>query len=113
MGQGGDGEEIVEQNWISVKERLPEMEEYVLVKFHDERNRCRGKSQHVLQLIMFDGYPMWENFDGNYNFGFDIATHWMQLPQPPEDCTLAEIEKLNVPKVDTEMVPMPEIPEMK
>jgi len=76
---------MTKSNWISVKDGLPELGEYVLVKFHNDRNRGRGKSQHVLQLIILDYEKLWENFDGNYNFSFDIATHWQPLPEPPEE----------------------------
>lgn len=73
-------------NWISVKERLPECNcgDYVLVLFKDHKNR-RGRGMCVLELVVWGGNRYWENYDGNEDFGFDSVTHWMPLPAPPEE----------------------------
>lgn len=57
-------------NWISVEERLPSDDEYVLV--HSINGTEIG--------LFFHSYFT----DFNDNAIYDI-THWMPLPEPPED----------------------------
>ena len=56
--------------WISVKERLPETGEFVLVFSNAKYNKCYGIDRHVNGEF--------------YNLGSD-ATHWMYLPLPPNE----------------------------
>ena len=58
-------------NWISVKDRLPE-EEYVLCY---QGGSCRTPNIRVGFRSSFSGH--W--FPNLYN-----VTHWMPLPNPPE-----------------------------
>ena len=62
--------------WISVKERLPEKDQYVLIS--------NGKSICVGELFLLPytltGDLMWVTDNG---FVRDV-THWMPLPEPPE-----------------------------
>lgn len=51
-------------NWISVKDRLPEHNTYVLVTDGSEVHRSK----------------VWEEF-----FDMGPVTHWMPLPKPPEE----------------------------
>lgn len=57
--------------WISVKERLPEKTELVLIYQPKAGNGASSHDEH--------GWGMWEN-------GLTCEpTHWMPLPEPPKD----------------------------
>ena len=58
------------QEWISVKDRLPEYENQVLT--------YRGESGIIVER-MFPG----ATWDFDYDI-IDAVTHWMPLPQPPK-----------------------------
>uniref|UniRef100_UPI00403DAE32 DUF551 domain-containing protein n=1 Tax=Pasteurella multocida TaxID=747 RepID=UPI00403DAE32 len=70
--------EIVEflqdDGWISVKDRLPQADECVLVYF---KNKIRD----------FQSITLSEFIDGEFNMGSKLfqVTHWRPLPQPPKD----------------------------
>lgn len=55
----------MDDNWISVKDKLPEIRERVLVY------RKKGVTEDIQ---IFNWYPDDEN----------IFTHWMPLPEPPK-----------------------------
>ncbi|HDR1832451.1 DUF551 domain-containing protein [Pasteurella multocida] len=69
--------EIVEfpqdDGWISVKDRLPQADECVLVYF---KNKIRD----------FQSITLSEFIDGEFNMGSKLfqVTHWRPLPQPPK-----------------------------
>ena len=64
---------VTVQEWISVKDRLPEPGEYVLVC--DTREDWYG-------LCEFSG-EAW--YDASYKqVNIDDVTHWQYLPQPPK-----------------------------
>jgi hypothetical protein len=62
--------------WISVDERLPEENGDYLCTWH-----CGSIAPHVMVYIgrYSDKYKRFSNMDWNY------VTHWMPLPQPPDD----------------------------
>lgn len=62
--------------WISVKDRLPEWREWVLVTHVGEVDRGR--------LIEDYGYPRGYYWDVVGYEGLIDVTHWMPLPKPPE-----------------------------
>jgi len=62
--------------WISVKDRLPEDGEPILIVVNDL------KSEPVqADVCYYDGDEAW--LDSGYNFGSDVI-YWMPLPEPPE-----------------------------
>lgn len=77
--------------WISVKDRLPEIDQIVLTYCND-----RGAEYKVLRRAFSDLYKAaglgdgwyWESIDymSEYpdEFGNGEVTHWMPLPEPPE-----------------------------
>lgn len=69
-------------NWISVKDRLPEDEEAVLVyyRFDDE---SKMSFYGILTYYVYDPYPHWQH----ESTGLKV-THWMPLPEPPEEGNL-------------------------
>ena len=73
----------VPNTWISVKDRLPQMDGEYLVY---------GMSK-LWKEVLPDYVPIWLcnwylKYGGWYNLekqtGFDYITHWMPLPEPPE-----------------------------
>ena len=70
--------------WISVEERLPEkLNENNQMYITEEVIGFNGECAYIGQykVYKYDGYCTF--FDGNY-FRDDV-THWMPLPEPPED----------------------------
>lgn len=79
--------------WISVKDRLPEADGRYLVvtsvcgvPFRDVANythKYAGFEEHLW------GKAMWYDYDGEYgDFEKTGITHWMPLPEPPEEGTI-------------------------
>lgn len=57
--------------WIDVSERLPEVNDRVLVLNCD----------WVMQVLRFDKYKEWST--SWFWYSFEHVTHWMPLPLPP------------------------------
>ena len=68
---------VTVQNWISVKDRLPECDQVVLC-YKADRGVRTGKH---LAATYADGVSAFKDCCRDYAFG---ATHWMPLPQPPK-----------------------------
>ena len=77
--------EIAKHQWISVKDRPPDRDgEYMVY----------GQSEAMRELLP-DNDPIWichyYKERGFYNIelcrGYDYITHWMPLPEPPEEVT--------------------------
>ena len=60
--------------WISVKDRLPEEKQRVLV-------RCKTVGTTV-------GWRLWGEWMTDLGDGGSEVTHWMQLPEMPEEGTV-------------------------
>lgn len=70
--------------WISVKERLPELEKEVLIcDLNDERDERPYMDVWSLEDDE-DGGIVWAGKDGAW-YSLDDATHWMPLPEPPKE----------------------------
>ena len=74
--------------WISVKDRLPEVYEEVLV-FAVDRGDLSDEPVYALTAMReyrtFNGpvkswIQPWQYFNANYK-----VTHWMPLPEPPKE----------------------------
>jgi hypothetical protein len=75
-------------NWISVKDRLPEMGHDVLVKYSRlYALACRTKLEPPkLPPPQFNNVERWYwDFGDNYMKDGDKVTHWMELPEMPEE----------------------------
>ena len=68
---------VTVQQWISVKDRLPEYDQVVLC-YKDDRGVRTGKH---LAATYADGVSAFKDCCRDYAFG---ATHWMPLPKPPK-----------------------------
>ena len=67
--------------WISVKDKVPESNEIVLVSAQDKD----GDRYHALAVR----YPCgdWDSTDEYFNQWDGEVTHWMPLPEPPKEVT--------------------------
>lgn len=60
---------IIQKEWISVKDRLPEKSgDYIVCSAHDG---------HALPKVVY--------FDNSAGWYDSAITHWMPLPKPPEE----------------------------
>ena len=62
-------------DWISVKDRLPEPGEYILVY-------CPTRKYAPVWLGWY-----WEDFFYLFEQDDDDVTHWMPMPKPPQEAT--------------------------
>jgi hypothetical protein len=70
-------------NWISVKERLPEKDLSVLV--YAPHNEFLERKFWVAELVEnIDNNKYWDYTDGEYMLSFEDVTHWQPLPEPPK-----------------------------
>lgn len=79
-----------QSKWISVKERLPELEKEVLIcDLNDERDE--GLYMDVWSLEDDeDGGVVWADKNGAW-YSLDDVTHWMPLPEPPKEDATAQM----------------------
>lgn len=77
-----DGDKLTPTGWISVKDRLPEENEEVLV-FGNILNAPKLLGVRYRVLGDQDWKYSWQG-DG-YIYKQDYVTHWMPLPEPPKE----------------------------
>jgi hypothetical protein len=70
------GYQAAQPQWISVKDRLPEMNDLCLVSTQFERVRI---AQYRWESWLFD-----DGFSAVQQL-LNYVTHWMPLPKPPKD----------------------------
>ena len=78
--------------WISVKDRLPEESEPVIVYLSDQRNSGIGIAYHLddkwwggIGINQTEPYVVIYYHDGGQStLLFHYVTHWMPLPEPPK-----------------------------
>lgn len=68
--------EAQQPRWISVGERLPEDGQKIIAAFHDSGGWAVDQARYGEGKF---------NFIGWVNVCNDNVTHWMPLPQPPEE----------------------------
>ena len=71
---------VTVQEWISVKDRLPEEGEYVLCVLKGFNYGGKIQVCKFVPANKFKDKPYFEHFRN----GFPSVTHWMPLPQPPK-----------------------------
>lgn len=71
---------VVVQEWISVKDRLPEHGDRVLVAFAKRLGGGVASAKFKLGVSV-DGWYCDGTF---YELGINFITHWMPLPEPPK-----------------------------
>lgn len=71
-------------NWISVKDRQPEKSGRYLVyiKTRGGFSDCRT-TEYSARHKAFNAFDILEDI----RYAFDDVTHWMPLPEPPEEVT--------------------------
>ena len=72
---------VTVQEWISVKDRLPEKHDKYLVRVPSKLRGC----EHCIWLIGYN--PNFGFYDADPEWGdipMDDVTHWMPLPPPPK-----------------------------
>ena len=67
---------VTVQEWVSVKDRLPENDQWALCFMED-------KSFGTFRVFQWN-YIDWQWNDGNEWFDEKDVTHWMPLPEPPK-----------------------------
>ena len=74
--------------WISVKDKLPKINIYVLVYASDFHSSMKKTyCDDSIRIANLDEYDEWQDLDDDY-WGCKMnVTHWMPLPEPPQDLT--------------------------
>ena len=88
-------------NWISIKDRLPENgipvvvrlnyknETYTVARFYDNLSTIFGDFTRVWIVCLWPRFPKGWFFTSPYGKPFkfekNLVTHWMPLPDKPED----------------------------
>lgn len=81
-----DAADVLREQWISVKDRLPEPEEIVNKNSEDEFSLSStvltfGKNGFAIAMVERDEHhEIFCSFDGD---AIEKVTHWMPLPEPP------------------------------
>ena len=68
---------VTVQEWVSVKERLPQEKVYCIV--HYKHAYCDNDDYWAIGICFYDG----EKFQMGLSYK---VTHWQYLPQPPKGC---------------------------
>ena len=83
---------VTVQEWISVKDRLPEKDGYYLVwkawgthRWHEVLSFAKDGRKVDKYDFKREWKNVWYKYDSEYGYiTIDSVTHWMPLPQPPE-----------------------------
>lgn len=84
-------EKIIMNNWISVKDGLPELHEKITFN-QSNPVICYGADKKQYIATLFKCYSLkegeiffWKNEDANFWLQFNDVTHWQPQDKPPED----------------------------
>ena len=77
---------VTVQEWISVKDRLPEKDENYIVTVCDEGCSAGEGIWYSTVVVVAEYYKgSWTWYDGGHEYSLDgIVTHWMPMPLAPE-----------------------------
>lgn len=71
--------------WISVKERLPALDQFVLVALTNwEEPKIAYLEEHKLKHANVESFFMWES-PMLMSIDWHTVTHWMPLPKLPKE----------------------------
>lgn len=79
--------ELSKHRWIPIEERLPEEDENVLVLIGTECSVMRIVNRDKTDVWHWDGSycMMWANWNDTEYADICDASHWMPLPEPPQE----------------------------
>lgn len=66
--------------WISVKERMPEPNDSVLLAVYDRDHRYTYRT-----VAWLNTSGDWDSNDDGFNQGDEDVLYWMPLPEPPKE----------------------------
>ena len=72
---------VTVQEWISVKDRLPEDRGYYLVAYRDKYNESISVAYDAYVKCSFGE---WWGGEFTHDISKRVVTHWMPLPEPPK-----------------------------
>ena len=81
---------VTVQEWISVEDRLPDKDGCYIVTACDEGCSCGDGIWYdtvVIEAEYYKGEWSWNENGTEYDIT-DFVTHWMQMPEPPEEGTV-------------------------
>lgn len=82
-----DAAELLRDRWISVKDRLPDSNGLYIVTACDEGCAAGEGIWYDTVVVTAEYYNgCWTWYEGGQEYDLDgIVTHWMSLPEPPEE----------------------------
>ena len=77
---------VTVQEWISVKDRLPEEDDNYIVTACDEGCSAGEGIWYSTVVVVAEYYKgSWTWYDGGSEYSLEgIVTHWMPMPNPPK-----------------------------
>ena len=78
---------VTVQEWISVDDRLPEEDDNYIVTACDEGCSAGEGIWYSTVVVVAEYYKgSWTWYDGGREYSLEgIVTHWMPMPEPPEE----------------------------
>ena len=84
--------DVPTNRWISVEDRLPEKDENYIVTACDEGCSAGEGIWYSTVVVVAEYYKgSWTWYDGGHEYSLDgIVTHWMPMPEPPNNEPMEE-----------------------